>query len=82
MSFEVLLPQWGFEMTEGTIGAWLKQVGDEVVEGDDLVEIETDKITTIIEALTSGTLAQILVQTGETVPIRTVLAVIAEPGDA
>ncbi|MCZ6536069.1 MAG: dihydrolipoamide acetyltransferase family protein, partial [Chloroflexi bacterium] len=81
MATEVRLPQWGMEMAEGTIVKWLKKEGDAIKEGEPLVEVETAKIDTELESIASGILAHILVLEGETIPIRTVLAVIAEPGE-
>ena len=81
MPTEVLLPQWGMEMAEGTIVRWLKKEGDEIQEGEPLVEIETAKLETDLESSATGVVAQILVPEGSTVPIRTVLAVIAAPGE-
>ena len=81
MPTEVLLPQWGMEMAEGTIVRWLKKEGDPIQEGEPLVEIETAKLETDLESSASGVVAQILVPEGSTVPIRTVLAVIAAPGE-
>ena len=81
MATEVLLPQWGMEMAEGTIVKWLKQEGDPVQEGELLVAIETAKLETELESVASGVVAHILVPEGATVPIRTVLAVIAAPGE-
>ena len=81
MAVEILLPQWGMEMQDGTIISWLKQEGDPIQEGEPLVEIETEKIETELESIASGIIAHILVPEGATVPIRTVLAIVAEPGE-
>ncbi len=81
MATNVLLPQWGMEMAEGTIVKWLKQEGDTIQEGELLVAVETAKLETEMESIASGIVAHILVPEGATVPIRTVLAVIAEPGE-
>ena len=78
---EVRLPQWGMGMTDGEVVEWLRQVGDDVREGDPLVEIEAAKVTEILESPVSGTLVQILVNATETAEVRDVLAVI-ETGDA
>jgi pyruvate dehydrogenase E2 component (dihydrolipoamide acetyltransferase) len=66
---EVVMPRLSDSMEEGTVLQWLKQVGDEVAIGDELVEIETDKANMAYEADVAGTLAEILVQEGETVAI-------------
>ena len=81
MATEVLLPQWGMEMAEGTIVKWLKNEGDPIQEGEPLVAIETAKLETDLESIATGVLTYIVVPEGATVPIRTVLAVIGEPGE-
>ena len=68
------MPRLSDSMEEGTILEWLKQVGDEVALGDELVEIETDKANMAYEADVAGTLSEILVQEGETVAIGTPIA--------
>lgn len=70
------MPRMGETVDEGTVNEWLKQVGDQVAEGEPLLEISTDKVDTEVPAPASGTLAEIRVQEGETVPVSTVLAVI------
>ena len=77
---EVLLPQWGMGMSEGAITAWLKQVGDQVAEDEPLAEVEAEKVEETLESPASGTLVEILVAEGETVEVRTLIAVI-ETGD-
>ncbi|MBV9383823.1 MAG: alpha-ketoacid dehydrogenase subunit beta [Streptosporangiaceae bacterium] len=66
----------GETVDSGTVNEWFKQVGDQVAEGEPLLEIGTDKVDTEVPAPASGTLAEIRVQEGETVPVATVLAVI------
>src|SRR5579864_9525464 len=66
---EVTMPRLSDTMEEGTISHWLKKPGDEIKKGDILAEIETDKATMDLEAYEAGTLQEILVQEGETVPI-------------
>ena len=73
---KVLLPQWGMGMSEGTIVKWLKAVGDTVKEDEPLAEVEAEKATEVIESPASGTLQEILVETGTTVEVRTPVAVI------
>ena len=77
---DVLMPQLGETVTEGTIASWHKQVGDTVEKGDVLVDIETDKISTEIEVPVSGVLVKIDVAEGETVDVGTVLATVLEAG--
>src|SRR5215813_2557977 len=78
---EIVLPQWGMEMQDATVVRWLKQEGDSIQEGEPLVELETAKIATELESIASGVVAHILVPEGATVPIRTVLAIVAAPGE-
>ena len=77
MSTEVVMPRMGETVDEGTVNAWHKAVGDQVTEGEPLLEIGTDKVDTEIPAPASGVLAEIRVQQGETVPVATVIAVIS-----
>ncbi len=77
---EVLLPQWGMGMSEGTITTWLKAVGDTVKEDEALAEVEAEKVEETLEAPAAGTLVEILVPEGETVEVRTAVAVIEDAG--
>jgi pyruvate dehydrogenase E2 component (dihydrolipoamide acetyltransferase) len=72
------MPRLSDSMEEGTVLQWLKQVGDEVAVGDELVEIETDKANMAYEADLAGTLTEILVEEGETVAIGTPIAKVGE----
>jgi pyruvate dehydrogenase E2 component (dihydrolipoamide acetyltransferase) len=78
---EVVMPRLSDSMEEGTILQWLKQVGDEVAVGDELVEIETDKANMAYESDLAGTLTEILAKEGETLPIGTPIAVIGDSGE-
>jgi len=80
MSIEVVMPQMGETVTEGTVNTWHKSAGEQVTEGEPLLEIGTDKVDTDIPAPASGTLAEVRVREGETVPVATVLAVIVPNG--
>ncbi|HEY5987376.1 MAG TPA: lipoyl domain-containing protein [Streptosporangiaceae bacterium] len=73
---DVVMPRMGETVDEGTVNVWHKAVGDQVAEGEPLLEIGTDKVDTDIPAPASGTLAEIRVPEGHTVPVATVLAVI------
>ena len=79
---DILMPQLGETVAEGTISVWAKAVGDSVQPGDVLFEIETDKSSMEITATVAGKLAAINVEKGKTVPVGTVVAVIAEAGGA
>lgn len=78
---DVLMPQLGETVAEGTVAAWHKQAGDSVEKGDMLLDVETDKVATEITAPVSGVLSIISVPEGETVDVGTVLAVIAVEGE-
>ena len=73
-TIEVLLPQWGMGMSEGTITTWLKAVGDKVEEDEALAEVEAEKVEETLESPAAGTIAEIVVPEGETVEVRTVVA--------
>ena len=73
---EVLMPQMGESITEGTITKWLKKVGDTVQRDEPIFEISTDKVDAEIPSPVAGTLSEIKVQEGATVTINTVVAVI------
>ena len=73
----VTIPKWGIEMTEGTIVAWHKEEGDTVKAGEEIVDIETDKIVNSFEARSSGTLVRILAEVGEELPVGFLIGVIA-----
>jgi len=73
---EVLLPQWGMGMSEGSIVSWLKKVGDQVTEDEAIAEVEAEKVEEVLEAPATGTIVEILVNEGATVEVRTVVAII------
>src|SRR5690348_9427947 len=78
---DVVMPRMGETVDEGTVNVWHKAVGDQVTEGEPLLEIGTDKVDTDIPAPVTGTLAEIRVDADQTVPVGTVIAVIsAGPG--
>lgn len=76
----ITMPKWGLTMTEGKVVRWSKEQGAPFTPGDELLEIETSKITNVIEAETPGTLARIVAPEGTTLPIGALLAVLA-PAD-
>src|SRR6202171_1785325 len=77
---DVIMPQLGETVEEGTVAAWHKKEGDKVAIDELLVEIETDKVATEVPSLVAGTLLKILVGKGETVKVGTTLAII-DSGD-
>jgi pyruvate/2-oxoglutarate dehydrogenase complex dihydrolipoamide acyltransferase (E2) component len=76
MSDTVLMPQLGETVAEGKILAWFKSVGDEIKEGDNLFEVETDKVTIEIQAVVSGRLNEIRVSAGDVAKVGAIVAVI------
>src|SRR5437016_2478641 len=79
---DVVMPQMGVSVSEGTITKWLKQGGEQAEAAEPLLEISTDKVDTEVPSPASGTLTQILVQEGATVDVGTKLAQIGGTGAA
>ena len=73
---DVIMPQMGESIAEGTLSKWMKKVGDAVKRDEPIFEISTDKVDAEIPAPSAGVLAEIRVQEGQTVPIQTVVAII------
>jgi len=82
MSTDVIMPQMGESIAEGTVTKWLKQIGDRVKRDEPLFEISTDKVDAEIPSPAEGVLLEILVKEGDTVPINTVVARIGAEGEA
>ncbi|HEV8481259.1 MAG TPA: 2-oxo acid dehydrogenase subunit E2, partial [Candidatus Eisenbacteria bacterium] len=74
MATEVVMPQMGESIAEGTVTKWLKKVGEKVERDEPLLEISTDKVDTVIPSPAAGTITAIKVEEGQTVPINTVIA--------
>jgi pyruvate/2-oxoglutarate dehydrogenase complex dihydrolipoamide acyltransferase (E2) component len=81
MATNVVMPQLGESVVEGTVGKWLKQVGDKIEQYEPIMEVVTDKVTTEIPAPAAGTMLQIVVPEGATVKAGTVVAVIGAQGE-
>jgi pyruvate dehydrogenase E2 component (dihydrolipoamide acetyltransferase) len=75
------MPKLGMTMRTGKLSKWYKKEGDRIEKGEDLFEVETEKITNKVEASAGGVLFQIVVPVGEVVPVGTIVGVIAEPGE-
>ena len=71
---DVVMPQMGESIAEGTLSKWLKKVGDSVKRDEPMFEISTDKVDAEIPSPTTGVLAEVLVKEGQTVPVQTVVA--------
>ncbi len=81
MSVEVVMPQMGESITEGTVSKWLKAVGDKIGKDEPILEISTDKVDAEVPSPGEGTLLEIKVNEGETVEVGTVVAVIGAEGE-
>src|SRR5580698_3472801 len=82
MPTDVVMPQMGESITEGTLTKWLKKPGDTVARDEPLFEISTDKVDAEIPSPVAGTLGEIKVQEGATVSINTVVCTVEEGGAA
>src|SRR5687768_17313066 len=82
MAHDVVMPQMGESIAEGTVSKWLKNVGDKVERDEPLLEISTDKVDAEIPSPAAGVLTEILAKEGDTVPVNTVVARIAAEGEA
>ena len=80
MATDVVMPQMGESVAEGTVVRWIKKVGDKVERDEPLFEISTDKVDAEIPSPVAGVLAEIRVKEGETVPVSSVVGVIGEAG--
>src|SRR5262245_25825321 len=77
---DVLMPQLGETVDEGKVLVWYKKVGDKVEPGENLFEIETEKVSMEVPSTVAGTLQEIRVQVDESAPVGAIVAVIAEEG--
>ena len=82
MAHEILMPQLGLTMEEGTVSSWLKHEGDAVKAGEAIAEITTDKLTNEIKSEFDGVLLKIVAEEGEDIPVKGLLAYIGEQGEA
>ncbi|TAM01668.1 MAG: acetoin dehydrogenase dihydrolipoyllysine-residue acetyltransferase subunit [Paraburkholderia sp.] len=74
----IVMPKWGLEMREGTVQDWLVREGDRIEVGTALLDVDTDKISNSVEAPDAGLLRRIVAQSGETLPVKALLGVLAE----
>ncbi len=82
MAIEIVIPQLGESVVEGTISKWLKKEGDKIDKDEPLVEIATDKINIEIPSPKAGTLGKIIVKEGTVVPVGELIGLLAEPGES
>ena len=82
MATNVVMPQMGYDMREGTVVRWYKQEGETVDRGEVIADIETDKATVEFEAYTGGVLGRIIAQEGVAIPVGELIAIITDPGEA
>jgi pyruvate dehydrogenase E2 component (dihydrolipoamide acetyltransferase) len=78
VTVNIKMPKWELKMKEGKITRWFKQEGDSVDQGEDLFEVETEKITKKVGSPAGGILSQILIQAGKKVPVKVVVAFLTE----
>ena len=81
MSVEVVMPQMGESITEGTVSKWLKAVGDKIEKDEPLLEISTDKVDAEVPSPSAGVLLEIRAQEGETVEVGTAVGILGEEGE-
>lgn len=81
VAINITMPKWGLTMKQGKLTKWFKEEGDTVEKGEDLFEVETEKITNVVESPASGTLFQIVVPAGTVAATGAVLAILAEAGE-
>ncbi|MBV8653363.1 MAG: alpha/beta fold hydrolase, partial [Alphaproteobacteria bacterium] len=74
----IIMPKWGLSMSEGKLTGWLKQQGSTVAVGDELLEVETDKIANVVEAGDAGILRRIIGEIDTVYPVKALLGVLAE----
>src|SRR5215475_5209155 len=74
----IVMPKWGLSMSEGKITNWLKQVGTQLSPGDEILEVETDKIAGVVETGETGMLRRLIGEPALTYPVKALLGVIAD----
>ncbi len=81
MAETISMPKLGFDMAEGLLVRWVRQVGETINKGDVLAEIETDKATVEVESSASGVVLQLIVDQGTMVPVNAPIAIVGQAGE-
>ncbi len=81
MAETISMPKLGFDMAEGLLVRWVKQVGETINKGDVLAEIETDKATVEVESSASGVVLELIVDQGTMVPVNAPIAIVGQAGE-
>jgi pyruvate dehydrogenase E2 component (dihydrolipoamide acetyltransferase) len=81
VAVNIKMPKWDLTMKEGKITRWFKKEGDIISKGEDLFEVETEKIFNLVISPAGGRLSQIFITVGRRAPVKVVVAILAEPGD-
>jgi pyruvate dehydrogenase E2 component (dihydrolipoamide acetyltransferase) len=76
--YAIAVPKWGIEMIEGTVNVWNKAVGDSVTKGEEILEMESDKIVNVWESPVDGVLRRIVAEEGDAHPVGALLGIIAD----
>ena len=79
MAVNIKMPKWDLTMKEGKITRWFKKEGDIISKGEDLFEVETEKISNFVQSPAGGRLSQIFIPAGSRVPVKVVVATLVEP---
>ena len=81
MATSIVMPKMSYDMQQGTVVRWLKDEGDQIVSGEVIAEIETDKATVEMPAYVNGVMGRIVVETGRSVPVGELIAIITQQGE-
>ena len=76
--YKLTMPKWGLSMQEGKVNGWLKEVGDKIAVGEEIVEVESEKIAGAVEAATAGVLRRQLAAADDVLPVGALLGIVAD----